>query len=116
MSSSCHWPGMTAAASAVQTRHRDIESDDSKTRKHYSNTKRNPLLLLRFSGVLLLRFAQRTLFGSLFQEPPRKTREDPELPIRPLQPGAQKATQLIQLFTSITQLVDGEKSQVARIT
>ena len=53
--------------------------------KNYSNTKRNPLLLLRLSGVLLLRFAQRTLFGSLFQEPPRKTRKDPELPIRPLQ-------------------------------
>jgi hypothetical protein len=69
--------------------------------KNYSNTKRNPLLLLRFSGVLLLRFAQRTLFGSLFQEPPRNTRKDPELPVRPLQPGAQKATQLIELLGSI---------------
>jgi len=54
-----------------------------KKKTHYSNTKRIPNLLLRLSGVLLLRFAQRTLFGSLFQEPPRKTRKDPELPIRP---------------------------------
>jgi hypothetical protein len=49
--------------------------------KNYSNTKRNPLLLL--------------------QEPPRNTRKDPELPVRPLQPGAQKATQLIELLGSI---------------
>ena len=56
-----------------------------KKTKHYSNTTRIPLLVFRLSGVLLLRFAQRTLFGSLFQEPPRKTRKDPELPIRPLQ-------------------------------
>jgi len=73
-----------------------------KKTKHYSNTTRIPLLLLfRLSGVLLLRFAQRTLFGSLFQEPPRKTREEPELPVHPLQPGAQKAAQLIELLRSI---------------
>ena len=78
-----------------------------KPKPHYSNKTRKPLLLFRLSGVLLLRFAQRTLFGSLFQEPPRSTREDPELPIRPLQPGAQKASQLIQLIRSIPQLVHG---------
>jgi len=72
-----------------------------KKTKHYSNTTRIPLLVFRLSGVLLLRFAQRTLFGSLFQEPPRNTRKDPELPVRPLQPGAQKATQLIELLGSI---------------
>ena len=37
------------------------------------------MLLLRLSGVLLLRFEERRLIGSLFHEPPRKTREDPEL-------------------------------------
>ena len=36
--------------------------------------QRNPLLLLRLPGSLLLRFAQRKFLGlSLFQEPPRKT-------------------------------------------
>jgi len=37
-------------------------------------TQRNPLLLLRLSGVLLLRLAERQLFGLLFQLPPRNTR------------------------------------------
>ena len=35
---------------------------------------RNPMLLLRFVGVLLLRFEARMLFGLLFQLPPRFTR------------------------------------------
>ena len=35
---------------------------------------RNPLLLLRLSGVFLLRFAERQLVGLLFQAPPRRTR------------------------------------------
>ena len=36
--------------------------------------RRNPMLLLRFVGVLLLRLAERRLFGLLFQLPPRITR------------------------------------------
>ena len=39
--------------------------------------RRKPRLLLRLSGAFLLRFAERTLSGSLFQEPPRKTRDRP---------------------------------------
>lgn len=35
---------------------------------------RNLILLLRLSGWLLLRAHARTLFGLLFQEPPRSTR------------------------------------------
>ena len=35
---------------------------------------RNPRLLFRLSGVFLLRLAERTLRGLLFQEPPRFTR------------------------------------------
>jgi hypothetical protein len=35
---------------------------------------RNPMLLLRLSGVLLLRFAERRLLALLFHEPPRNTR------------------------------------------
>ena len=35
---------------------------------------RRPLLLLRLSGVFLLRFAERRFAGLLFQEPPRSTR------------------------------------------
>ena len=38
---------------------------------------RKPLLLLRFSGVLLLRFATRQLSALLFQLPPRSTRFEP---------------------------------------
>ena len=37
-------------------------------------TTRNPLLLFRLSGVLLLRFAERQFSGLLFHEPPRSTR------------------------------------------
>jgi len=34
------------------------------------------MLLLRLSGWLLLRLAERRLSGLLFHEPPRRTRED----------------------------------------
>jgi hypothetical protein len=51
----------------------------TRKRQNYSNTNRNPLLLTRVTGVLLLRRAQRTKTGSPTQDPPRKTREDPEL-------------------------------------
>lgn len=37
-------------------------------------TTRKPLLLLRFDGVLLLRFDTRQFLALLFQLPPRKTR------------------------------------------
>ena len=37
---------------------------------------RNPLLLFRLDGVLLLRLADRALFALLFHEPPRNTRFD----------------------------------------
>ena len=40
---------------------------------------RNPLLLLEFVGLLLLRFATRQLFALLFQLPPRFTRFEPEV-------------------------------------
>ncbi len=39
--------------------------------------RRKPKLLLRLSGVLLLRLAERTLSGLLFQLPPRFTRLEP---------------------------------------
>jgi hypothetical protein len=41
-------------------------------------TTRKPMLLFRFSGSLLFRFAARQFLALLFQEPPRKTRDDPE--------------------------------------
>jgi len=37
---------------------------------------RNPLLLFRLDGVLLLRFADRALLAVLFHDPPRNTRFD----------------------------------------
>ena len=37
---------------------------------------RKPMLLLRLSGWFLLRLAERRFCGSLFQEPPRRTRKD----------------------------------------
>jgi hypothetical protein len=37
---------------------------------------RKPIVLLRLSGWFLLRLAERRLSGLLFQEPPRRTRED----------------------------------------
>ena len=43
-----------------------------------TNTTRKPLLLLRLSGVLLLRFDDNRLSGSLlFHDPPRNTRIGP---------------------------------------
>ena len=40
-------------------------------------TKRSPRLLLRLSGVLLLRYDERQFLAVLFQLPPRFTRLDP---------------------------------------
>lgn len=42
--------------------------------KHSMLARRKPTLLLRLSGVLLLRFATRQFCGLLFQLPPRMTR------------------------------------------
>ena len=39
-----------------------------------ARAKRNPMLLFRLSGVLLLRFAERQLIALLFHDPPRSTR------------------------------------------
>ncbi len=39
-----------------------------------AQTTRNPMLLFRLFGWLLLRLAQRALFWLLFQDPPRKAR------------------------------------------
>jgi len=38
------------------------------------HTTRKPMLLLRLSGLFLLRLEARALSGLLFQEPPRNTR------------------------------------------
>jgi hypothetical protein len=38
--------------------------------------KRKPLLLFRFVGLFLFRFAERRFSGLLFQEPPRRTRKE----------------------------------------
>ena len=40
--------------------------------------RRKPMLLFVLSGLFLLRFAERTLCGLLFQEPPRFTRLAPD--------------------------------------
>ena len=37
---------------------------------------RKPLLLFRLVGLFLLRFAERRFCGLLFQEPPRRTRDE----------------------------------------
>ncbi len=54
--------------------------------------RRKPLLLFRLSGLFLLRFAERTLLGLLFHEPPRNTRSPPYGPF-PTFPPAQKPMQ-----------------------
>lgn len=43
-----------------------------------AETSRNPLLLFRFEGVLLLRLAERQFLALLFQLPPRITRFEPD--------------------------------------
>jgi hypothetical protein len=47
-----------------------------------TNTRRKPMLLLRLSGLLLLRFADRQLMALLFQLPPRNTRFEPGIAAR----------------------------------
>ncbi len=41
-------------------------------------TRRKPMLLLRLSGALLLRYAARQFLALLFQLPPRITRFEPD--------------------------------------
>jgi len=41
-------------------------------------TRRKPILLFRFDGVLLFRFAERQFDAVLFQLPPRFTRFEPD--------------------------------------
>ena len=67
-------------------------------REDNTNTQRNPLLSLRLSGSLLLRFDDsRFLDSLLFQDPPRRTRARPPVSPssfgieRPLAVGAQQA-------------------------
>ncbi|MDG4550188.1 MAG: hypothetical protein P9F19_07230 [Candidatus Contendobacter sp.] len=43
--------------------------------------RRKPWLLLRLAGSSLLRLAERTLAGLLFQEPPRTARAPPIGPL-----------------------------------
>ena len=76
----CHgyWHGHPAHAG---TELMDTGGHTYNLRKGYSPgrpadwTRRNPLLLFRFAVLFLLRLAERRLFGLLFQEPPRNTRE-----------------------------------------
>jgi len=44
-----------------------------------TNTRRKPILSLRFSGLSLLRFAERQFCALLFQLPPRLTRFEPSI-------------------------------------
>lgn len=48
-----------------------LETGSERCGRH---TTRKPTLLLRLSGLFLLRLAERRLSGLLFQDPPRKTR------------------------------------------
>jgi hypothetical protein len=45
--------------------------------RHMVLTRRKPLLLLRFDGALLFRYAERQFDAALFQLPPRFTRDEP---------------------------------------
>ncbi len=54
-----------------------VDQDASCARRDLSQgvlATRKPMLLFVLSGVLLLRYEERTLFVLLFQEPPRSTR------------------------------------------
>lgn len=54
-----------------------VDQDASFARRDLSQgvlATRKPMLLFVLSGVLLLRYEERTLFVLLFQEPPRNTR------------------------------------------
>ena len=42
--------------------------------KLYERHTRNPLFVFRFVGLFLFRYVHRVLSRSLFQEPPRNTR------------------------------------------
>ena len=62
---------------------------------YYSErTRRNPRLLLRLSGVLLLRFDVRQFLALLFQLPPRLTRLELLLDYHPIFLSIQEALNL----------------------
>ena len=58
--------------------------------------QRNPILSFRFVGVFLFRFADRTLSGSLFQDPPRITKSD-----RPRMEGLSPATFCLSITSNV---------------
>ena len=58
-----------------------VDQDASYARRDLSQgvlATRNPMLLFVLSGVLLLRYEERTRFVLLNQEPPRNTRLVPD--------------------------------------
>lgn len=61
--------------------------------------QRKPIFAFRFVGVFLFRFADRTLCGSLFHEPPRSTKTTD--PLRPGYPA--QATSDNTVLRSLTE-------------
>jgi hypothetical protein len=60
-----------------------------------ATTTRNPMLLFRLSGALLLRLADRQFAASLFHEPPRTTRAAPSRPAPATFAGFSLPTQVV---------------------
>jgi hypothetical protein len=62
-------------------------------------TRRKPMLLFRFDGVLLFRFAERQFDAVLFQLPPRFTRFEPEFaPSPPAQIIFSRSSRMTSVF------------------
>jgi len=90
-----------------------------------SLAQRNPMLLFRLSGVLLLRFAARRLIGLLFHDPPRRTVAHPRIaaprgrwcPCRlgdPTLPAANEPPELVDQPGGVFVLVHAEEAKLAR--
>ncbi len=59
------------------------------------NTTRNPRLLLKLSGMFLLRMAARTFLRLLFHEPPVSVRPAASILLHFFEPATQKTPHLI---------------------
>ena len=66
-------PTVLIMAVPGRTRAHPVRASPHRLRHRSVLATRNPLLLLRFPVLFLLRLAERRFLGLLFQEPPRKT-------------------------------------------
>jgi hypothetical protein len=81
LSGTVHFPELFVVPPRRDERDSNLFSGSRPTlpMSYGTKTRRKPTLLLRLSGLSLLRFAERQFCAWLFQLPPRKTRFEPTI-------------------------------------